>query len=284
MPKILVLNRMHLDEWPSDQVAEILQDLAAHPDIVGFTRDVPGPGWKPQRGYDANITECFPGSPRGNREQRDAWQVTRLARTADLVLDIHGTRNPAENFPFYGPEGRTRRLVRGTASLLGCDHAVVIEAPHPAGVLHNYVGWDLGPGNPVVKALPGLLVALARGWIPAIRPMAEYRIVDAIREADALQVGLQPEYLPFSRLPDRAIRALGLPVPAYALSWNADLYAHTGYRGDVAAPYRDHSEGRRPAPGRAEPARLGMSMASRTRSVSSAKSIFSDLTFWQGRC
>ena len=240
MPKILVLNRMHLDEWPSDQVAEVLKRLAGHPDIAGFTREAPGPGWKPRRGYDANITDCFPGSPGGNREQRDAWQVTLLARTADLVLDIHGTRNPAENFPFYGPAGRSSRLVRSTASLLGCDHAVIIEAPHPAGVLHNYVGWDLSPGNPVIEALPGFLTALAKGWTPPIRSMAEYRIMDGIREPDALRVGLQPHYPPFTRLPDEAIRALGLPVPAYAFSWDADLYAHTGYWGEVAVPLLGH--------------------------------------------
>jgi hypothetical protein len=45
-------------------------------------------------GVTKDITDCSPGSPSGNREQQDAWQVTRLARTADLVLDIPGTRNP----------------------------------------------------------------------------------------------------------------------------------------------------------------------------------------------
>lgn len=246
MPRILVLNRMHLDEWPADQVAKVLKNLAGYPDIVGFTREAPGPGWKPRRGYDANITNCFPGSPGGNREQRDAWQITLLARKADLVLDIHGTQGPAESFPFYGPAGLNSRLVKGTASLLGCEHAVIIEAPHPAGVLHNYVGWDLSPGHPLIKALPGLLAALATGWIPPIRPMAEYRAVDGIRETDALRVGLQREYPPFKRLPDCAMRALGLPVPAFAFSWDADRYAHTGYRGEVAVPYRDHSEGCQP--------------------------------------
>jgi hypothetical protein len=245
LSRILVLNRMHLDEWPSDQVAGVLKSLAGHPDIVGFTREAPDPGWKPQRGYDANITDCFPGSPRGNREQRDAWQVTRLARKACLVLDIHGTRNPAENFPFYGPAGRSSPLIRGTASLLGSDDAVIVDAPHPAGVLHNYVGWDLAPGNPLVEALPGLLAALATGWIPPTRPIAEYRVMAGIPETDALRAGLQPGYPPFTRLPDRAIRALGLPVPAYAVSWDADLYAHTGYWGEVAVPYRDHPEGHR---------------------------------------
>jgi hypothetical protein len=258
VPKIVVLNRMHLDEWPSDQVAEVLQSLAGHRDVLGFTREAPGPGWKPQRGYDANITDCFPGNPRGNREQRDAWQVTRLARKADLVLDIHGTRNPAENFPFYGPGGRSSRLVKGTASLLGCEHAVIIEAPHPAGVLHNYVGWDLGPGSSLIEALPGLLAALAKGWMPPVRPMAEYQVIDAIQEADALLAGLQPEYPPFTRLPDRAIRTLGLPVPAYAFSWDANLYSHTGYWGEIAAPYRDHPASRRPTRERAELAHLSV--------------------------
>ncbi len=249
MPRILVLNRMHLDEWPADQVADVLKTLVSRPDIVGFTREAPDPGWYPQRGYEGNITACFPGRPHGNREERDAWRVTRLARKADLVLDIHGTRDPAENFPFYGPAGRSSRLVKVTASLLGCEHAVIVGAPHPAGLLHNYVGWDLGPGNPVIKALPGLLTALAEGWMPAIRPMTEYQLIDGIRETDALRLGLHPEYPPFTRLPDEAIRALGLPVPAYALSWNARLYAHTGYWGEVAVLHEDRS---RPPPKRAE--------------------------------
>jgi len=42
-----------------------------------------------------------------------------------------------------------------------------------------------------------------------------------------------------ARLPDRALSALGLPTPAYAFSWGADLYRHTGYWGEVAVPYRE---------------------------------------------
>jgi hypothetical protein len=76
--------------------------------------------------------------------------------------------------------------------------------PPPAGVLHNYVGWDLAPGNPLVEALPGLPAALAKGWIPPIRPMAEYRVIDGIRETGALRVGLEPKYPPFTRLPDKS--------------------------------------------------------------------------------
>ena len=86
VPRILVLNRMHLDEWPPDQVAKILESLKDRREIIGFTREAPGAGWKMQRGYEDNITDCFPGSPSGNREQRDAWQITRLAQKADLVL------------------------------------------------------------------------------------------------------------------------------------------------------------------------------------------------------
>ena len=234
MAKILVLNRMHLDEWPAGQVAEVLMSLAGHPDIAGFTRAAPEPGWRPRRGFDANITSCFPGRPDGNREQRDAWQVTLLAGKADLVLDIHGTRDAAESFPFYGPAGRRGRLVRGVASLLDCEQAVVIGAPHPAGVLDHYAGWDLSPGHPLIDALPGLLTALAAGWVPPIRPMAQYRAVGGIQAVDALRAGLQREYPPFTRLPDQAVRALDLPVPAYAFSWDADRHAHTGYWGEVA--------------------------------------------------
>ena len=245
MPTILVLNRMHLDEWPSEQVAEVLESLAAHPDIAGFTREAPDPGRRPRRGFEANITGCFPGRPDGNREQRDAWRITRLAEQADLVLDIHGTRNGAESFPFYGPVGRYSRLVRGTASLVDCEQAVILDTPHPAGVLHHYVGWDLSPGHPLIGALPGLLTALTTGWVPPIRPVAEYRAVDGIKEVDALRVGLQRRYPPFTRLPDQAVRTLGLPVPAYAFSWDADRFAHTGYWGEVAVPATETTAPRR---------------------------------------
>jgi len=233
-----VLNRMHLDEWTAEPVAAILDSLQGHPAITGYTRQAPAPGEKSRRGRDGNITDCFPGSPDGNMEQRDAWTVTRLSRNADLVLDIHGTRDRDETFPFYGPAGRSSALLAGTASLLGCEHAVVLQAPHPAGTLPNYVGWDLGPGNAVLTMLPGWLTAITAGWIPPTRPMAEYRLVGGIREGDAVRAGLQRHYPPFTRLPDRAIRTLGLPVPAYAFSWAADLYAHTGHWGEVALPYR----------------------------------------------
>jgi hypothetical protein len=238
--KILVLNRMHLDEWPAEQVEAILRGLRNHPRIAGFTREASSPGQTGQRGHEANITSCFPGRPDGNREQQDAWTITQRARHADLVLDIHGTRDEAETFPFYGPAGRHSPLVTGTASLLGSDHAVVIEAPHPAGVLHNYVGWDLSPGHPALGELAGWLAALAAGWMPPAQPMTEYRYAQGIRSDDAMRLGLPRRYPPFARLPDQAMHALGIPVPAYAFSWDADRYAHTGYWGEAAVPYLDH--------------------------------------------
>ena len=240
MTRLLVLNRMHLDEWPAEPVEAILNSLHGHPEIIGFTRQAPGPGETRRRGYDDNITDCFPGSRDGNREQRDAWTVTELARSADLVLDIHGTKDADETFPFYGPAGRSSPLIRGTASLLGSDHALVIRAPHPAGVLRSYVGWDLAPGSPVLGQLPGWLASLAAGWIPAERAMAEYRYVAGIKESDAARLGLRRRYPPFARLPDSAMRTLAISTPAYAFSWNAERNRHTGYRGEVALPYRDH--------------------------------------------
>jgi hypothetical protein len=236
--RILVLNRMHLDEWSAEPVEAILNRLRDHPEITGFTRQAPGPGEARRRGYDDNITDCFPGSPDGNREQRDAWTITQLAKITDLVLDIHGTRDADETFPFYGPAGRSSTLVRGTASLLGCDHAVIIGAPHPAGILRNYVGWDLAPGSPILGKLAGWLAALTAGWIPAERPMAEYRYVDAITENDAARLGLPRRYQPFAPLPDLAMRTLGIATPAYAFAWNADRNRHTGYRGEIAVAYR----------------------------------------------
>jgi hypothetical protein len=234
--KILVLNRMHLDEWPAGQVESMLESLRQHPAITGFSRQAPAPGAVRRRGHDANITDCFPGSPDGNREERDAWRITGLARNADLVLDIHGTRQQDETFAFYGPAGRSSPLVTGVAALLGSDHAVIIRAPHPAGVLPGYVGWDLAPGSAILEKLPGWLTAIAAGWTPPARPMAEYRYVDGIQQKDAERAGLRRQYPPFTRLPDEAMRALGLPVPAYTLSWNADLYGHTGYWGEIAVP------------------------------------------------
>jgi hypothetical protein len=234
VPTILVLNRMHLDEWPSDQVAKIMETLDGHSGIIAFTREAPDAGAQKQRGYDANITDCFPGCPSGNREQRDAWRITQLAQKADLVLDIHGTANVGWDFPFYGPAGRSSPLVAGTASLLGCDRVAILPAPHPAGVLRNYVGWDLSTETTVLSRLGEWLSDLAHGWIPRARPMAEYRVVGGISEDDALRLGLHPEYPPFARLPDQAIRALGLPAPAYAFCWGAELYRHTGYWGEIA--------------------------------------------------
>lgn len=236
MAKVLVLNRMHLDEWPSDAVAKILTGMKGHRDIIGYTREAPPAGWKKQRGYEDNITDCFPGSPSGNREQREAWQITRLARKTDLVLDIHGTCNNGWDFPFHGPAGCSSPLVVGTASLLGCERVAVLHAPHPAGVLPNYIGWDLSPATAVLSHLRHWLTGLTRDWTPPARPMTEYRIVDGIRAADAMRLGLQRDYPPFARLPDTAMRALGLPTPAYAFSWGADLYRETGYWGEVAVP------------------------------------------------
>lgn len=236
MIKVLVLNRMHLDEWPAGQVESMLTNLSGNPAITGFSRQAPALGASRQRGYDGNITDCFPGHPRGNREERDAWRITQLSRSADLVLDIHGTRRTDETFPFYGPAGRTSPLIKGVAALLGADYAIIPRAPHPAGVLPGYVGWDLAPGSTVLQELPGWLGALAAGWTPPGRPMAEYQYVDGIQHEDAKRLGLQREYPPLTRLPDHAMRSLGLPLPAYALSWSADLNGHTGYWGEIVVP------------------------------------------------
>ena len=241
MPRILVLNRMHLDEWPADQVARTLASLNGQRMITSFSREAPRAGGKPQRGYDGNITESSPGRPRGNREQRDAWQITQLAQKAELTLDIHGTMNKGWDFPFYGAAGRSRPLITGVASLLGCARAAILDAPHPAGVLQNYVGWDLSTDTAVLSSLGTWLSDLAHGWIPPARPMAEYRIIGGILKEHAFRVGLKREYPPFARLPDQAIRTLGLPIPAYAFSWSANLYSHTGYWGEVAVPYRNRS-------------------------------------------
>lgn len=236
MIKILVLNRMHLDEWPAGQVESILTSLGSNPAITGFSRQAPAPGAARQRGYDGNITDCFPGHPRGHREERDAWQITQLSRSADLVLDIHGTRRKDETFPFYGPAGHTSPLTKGVAALLGSDCAVISPAPHPAGLLPGYVGWDLAPGSTILQDLPGWLNALASGWTPPARPMAEYRYVGGVRQKDATRLGLQRDYPPFARLPDHAMHALGFPAPACALSWSAELNSHTGYWGEIVVP------------------------------------------------
>lgn len=250
MTRILVLNRMHLDEWPAGRVEAILAGLRGHPSITGFSRSAPGPGERNQRGYDGNITECFPGRPDGNAEQRDAWQVTRLARHADLILDIHGTRDENETFAFYGPppsrsRGQRSALVRGVAGLLGSEHAVVMRAPHPAATLPGYVGWDLGPGSPVLDDLADWLTALAVGWIPPARPVTEYHYVAGVRAADAIRLGLARRYPPFGRLPGQALRELGLRSPGYAFSWNADLYGGGGYWGEVVVPWQDRLLGSR---------------------------------------
>jgi hypothetical protein len=165
MPRIAVLNRLHLDEWLSGDVAAILEGLQGHRDITCFSRDAPPEGWPRQRGYDGNITECFPGKPNGTTEEREAWLITQLCRDAELVLDIRGNNEPDNDFPFYG-----------------------------------------------ISPLSGPLV----------------------REDDALKHRLKREYPSLARLPDKAIRALNFPTPAYANCWNADAYGHTGYWGEVA--------------------------------------------------
>jgi len=149
-----VLNRMHLDEWTAEPVAAILDSLQGHPAITGYTRQAPAPGEKSRRGRDGNITDCFPGSPDGNMEQRDAWTVTRLSRNADLVLDIHGTRDRDETFPFYGPAGRSSALLAGTASLLGCEHAVVLQARTLPGRCRITWGGIWVPATPSSRCCP----------------------------------------------------------------------------------------------------------------------------------
>jgi hypothetical protein len=233
MPKIVVLNRLHLDEWLSDEVDEILQRV--QPGVICFSRAAPPAGFRKRRGYEGNITDIFPGRRDGTREQRDAWLITQLCWGADLVLDIHGNNDRDNDYPFYGPPPASP-LVRGTASLLGSKRAYIHDFPHPAGALQNYVGWDLSRGTRVLGQLAGWLDDLALGWVPPAVPMREFRMAGGVRAEDARRFRLDPEYQPFTRLPDGAARALGLGVPAYAISWSAAAYGHTGYWGEVAVP------------------------------------------------
>jgi hypothetical protein len=233
MPKIVVLNRLHLDEWLSDEVDAILQRV--HRDVTCFSRAAPPAGFRKRRGYEGNITDSFPGHPGGTIEQRDAWLISQLCADADLVLDLHGNNDTGNDYPFYGPSPSSP-LVRGMASLLGSERAFIHGIPHPAGALPNYVGWDLSRGTAVLGQLAGWLDDLVLGWLPPAVPMREFRMAGGIRAEDARRFRLDPEYRPFTRLPDGAARALGLGVPAYAISWSATAYGHTGYWGEVAVP------------------------------------------------
>jgi hypothetical protein len=234
--KIVVLNRLHLDEWLSDHVAEILRQLSGLPDLTCYSRPAPPAGFGKRRGYEGNITDSFPGRCDGTREQSDAWRITRLCRGAHLVLDIHGNSDQDNDYPFYGCSMGASALVRGTASLLGSERVFIPCSPHPAATLPNYVGWDLSLGTAVLGKLQGWVDALARGWQPPPVPMREYRMAGGVRAEDARRFRLAPEYQPFTRLPDAAARGLGLSTPAYAISWSAAAYGHTGYWGEVAVP------------------------------------------------
>ncbi len=238
--KIVVLNRLHLDEWPSDQVARILESLRDHPEITSFTRQALAPSIPKRRGHNANITQCFPGDSRGNAEERDARRITRLCRGSDLVLDIHGNNNAVgSDHPFYGAASRDNPLVMGVASLLGSRHGVVyVDGPHPAVTLANYVGWDLSPNTTALGQLSSWLVAIAEGWVPATRRMREYRPVGEVLAEDGRRLGLKRVYPDFARLPDDAAKELGFPLPAFASCWNADLVGHTGYWGEVSTIFQ----------------------------------------------
>ena len=227
---IVVLNRMHLDEWPADRVAKILESyFTDHPMVKWFSREAPPAGmW--QRGYDTNIVYCLP-DPNGNREERDAYAIGELCRDADLVFDIHGSKVPG-SFPFYRA-GTTNPLVMGVLSLLENDFVVACDPEHVANRLPNYAGWDLEPGATILERLVEYLERLASGWIPPTRPMKVYRLAGAIEEADAVRLGL-PEELPrCTRLDDGVARELGLPVPLFTLCWSSERYRHVGGRGEV---------------------------------------------------
>jgi hypothetical protein len=229
--KIVVLNRMHLDEWPSDEVEAALAAFSGHPVIKCFSRRPLPAGTPPRRGHDENITMCFPGDPNGNRDQRDARHITKLCQGSDLVLDIHGWNHEEGDFPFYGLSSRGSPLVMGVASLLGSRHALLHKSPHPAGTLPNYVAWELSPSTTVLGQLRSWLEALAGGWVPQALCMQEYHYAGYVDQADARPLGLWRDHGIFGRLPDEGVLALGLRPPLHALAWDLSYT-----NGEVATP------------------------------------------------
>jgi hypothetical protein len=233
--KITVINRMHPDEWPGDQVDEMFSRLHI-PGVQFVTRDVPEAHMR-SRGIEPgiNTVRCFPGRPDGNRDEQWAWQVTEFCRDSALVLDIHGVRRGrGRSYPFTSAESWSSPLVRGVASLVGSTWVQFIPAPHPVTVLPNCVGADLALSTSFLDELPGLLRQLSQGWVPPTRTMKAYRITGGVKASEAKAVGLKRRYEQLERLPDEAARRLGLPVPAHAIGWDADtLEPLTGYWGDV---------------------------------------------------
>jgi hypothetical protein len=231
---IAVLNGMHFDEWPSDRADELLEGFRDHPAVKVFSRERP-PGVF-ARGYDANIMDCFPGNPNGNREERDAYAIAQFCRGARLVWDIHGSKQPGD-YPVYSSRNSSP-LVAGVASLLESKYANVLDFDDEPIVraLPNYLVWDLAPNSPALERIPEILERLVDGWVPPSRPMREIRYTGTATLARVVELGLPMQYPRHTVLSDSVAEALGLPAPLVVICWDAQLYGHTGYIGELGTP------------------------------------------------
>jgi hypothetical protein len=236
--KITVINRMHPDEWPGDQVDEMFRYLRI-PGVQFITREVPEAAMR-SRGIEPgmNTVHCFPGRPNGNRDEQWAWQVTQLCRDSVLTLDIHGAlADYGGAYAFTSSGNWSNPLVQGVSSLLDTDWCVLFPKPFAAAHLPNYIGVDLPQSATFLRDLPAYLARLARGWRPKPRDMTPYRFVRAVQGTEARRAGLSRSYKQLERLPDDAARMLGLPVPAHAFDWDADtLEPIAGVWGEVMTP------------------------------------------------
>jgi len=234
VPKIVVVNRVHF-EWTGRIVDRIFRESPPIPGVTLVTREVPE--WaEGQRGFDCNIAVNWEPDPDGNRDQRFAAYVQRMCTGADLVLDIHGIP-VGRDYPAWRLGTPPSPLVAGVASLLNSNEVIAYDSPHLAGMLPNYVLWDLAPNTGVINRLRSYLVRLSEGWKPQVRPMTAFRYVGAVTEIQAETLRLARKYDQFERLPDGVGRALGLIEPIHAFDWDADAYSHvTGFRGELLTP------------------------------------------------
>lgn len=216
--RILVLGGTHGNEPLGPR---LVADLKKRP-IPGVDAIIANPRALRQntRFTQKDLNRSFPGSATSTMyEERRAWQLLKLCKKYDLVLDFHNTLCSDNDCVFVGQDANP--LLLQVASTLQLTRVIVADYDCINKYTPNCISLEISVTSERmdIKLWRDALEVLAQATLlPDARDLTFYRYAMTITTAQRDQLQLDPKRLPvFKPMPRRLAKTLGLPSPAYPI-------------------------------------------------------------------
>ena len=92
-PKILIIGCTHGDEIIGYKVIKELKKIKLKRGSLDFLIANELAKKNKKRFLDVDLNRAFPGKKNGNKEEKIAFQINKILKNYDLVLDIHATNS-----------------------------------------------------------------------------------------------------------------------------------------------------------------------------------------------